>query len=85
MEINREENRILLKLKSWEDKQEILCKYHNTPLTYLIKNHEKDVNPCKNIEKVQGKFCKFSLGLSKYYSNSAVFRELGQYPIYIQD
>ena len=33
------------------------------------------------IDKVHAKFIKFALGVSKYTSNTAVFRELGQVPI----
>ena len=33
------------------------------------------------VDKVQGKFLKFSLGVSKFASTSAVLRELGQFPV----
>ena len=34
----------------------------------------------QNVDKVQSKFLKFSLGVSKFTSTSATLRELGQYP-----
>jgi hypothetical protein len=81
--IFRDENRILLKLKSWEDKQKLLCWYNKTPTTLIIYDHGT-TNQKQSYEKVQNKFIKFALGLPKTASTSACLQELGQYPLFIK-
>ena len=45
-------------------------------------NNDSDVY--HDIDKVHAKMSKFALGVNKYTSNTAVFRELGQFPVSIQ-
>ena len=68
--------KILVKLKSYSDKKELLrlAINHNRPISNFI---EKEYD----IEKVHNDFCKKSLNVSKYASNVAVQGELGRFPI----
>ena len=82
--IYRDENRILLKLKSWEDKLEILQQSARNPITFLIADHDIKCSENLSFEKVQTKFIKFALGVPKTTSTSACLRELGEYPVSIR-
>ena len=67
--------KILVKLKYYSDKQELLRSSH---IDYSISNFaEKELS----IEKVQNDFCKKSLNMSKYASNTAIHGELGRFPL----
>ncbi len=46
-----------------------------------VSDHNVPMHNNCHIDKVQGKFLKFSLGVSKFASTSAVLRELGQHPV----
>ena len=84
--IDRVNNKVVIQLKSWTDKRDILNIVNRNPDAYSFKVYDYDVPLHKHdeINKVQGKFLKFSLGLSKFASTSATLRELGQYPSYIK-
>ncbi len=47
----------------------------------MVSDHYIPMHNFSHIDKVQAKFLKFSLGVSKFASTSAVLRELGQHPI----
>ena len=68
--------KILIKLKSYSDKLELLRKSVNN--TWKFSNFEDKE---ENIEKVQTDFCKRALNVSKYASNLAVQGELGKFPL----
>lgn len=81
--INRSRNMVTVKLKSWEDKLKILQCYARKPGTFIItdKAGNEMLNYRNDIDKVQTKFLKFTLGVSKYTNNSAIYTELKQSPI----
>ena len=70
--------KILVKLKSYDDKLEILglTNSHNYVISNFVENDY-------SIEKVHNDFSKKALNVSKYASNSAIQSELGRYPITI--
>ena len=68
--------KILIKLKSYSDKEEILRLANHSG--YQISNFVENEN---EIEKIHHDFCKKSLNISKYASNTAVQGELGRMPI----
>ncbi len=84
--VDRVNNKVVVQLLSWADKKDILNIMIRNPDKYSFKVHDYDIALSKHDEmnKVQGKFLKFSLGLSKFASTSATLRELGQYPIYLK-
>ncbi len=80
--INREEKLLYIKFEHWKDKEELIRVTKDTPNIGLeVFDHNVPMHNFDNIDKVQGKFLKFSLGVSKFASTSAVLRELGQFPI----
>lgn len=86
-EIIRNDKQVVVELASWRDKCNLLNKYNMKPGPMLYKVEDDiHVRPqtTLGITKVQTKFCKFTLGLSKFASSTAVLRELGQYPIELQ-
>ena len=70
--------KILIKLKSYSDKLEILglTNSHNYVISNFVENDY-------SIEKVYNDFSKKSLNVSKYASNAAIQSELGRYHISI--
>ncbi len=52
------------------------------PTTYIFTENAKHVYT--NTEKFYNKYCKFTLGISKYSSNTLTLGELGRYPILIK-
>ena len=68
--------KILVKLKKYSDKQELFRLTSGG--TFKISNFMETESV---IEKVHHDFCKKSLNISKYSSNTAVQAELGRYPI----
>ena len=64
-------------MKFYSDKQELL-RLANIQ-SYPISNFSEKES---SIEKVHNYFCKRSLNMSKYASNTAIQEELGRYPIY---
>ncbi len=80
--INREEKHLYIKFSHWLDKEELIRATNvnaNSGLT--VSDHNVPMHIFNSIDKVQGKFLKFSLGVSKFASTSAVLRELGQFPV----
>ena len=73
---NDQPRKILIKLKDYSDKLELLRLMSDSP--YSISNFEEKESI---IEKVHHDFCKKSLNISKYASNLAVQSELGRYPV----
>ncbi len=86
--IDRTTNTVKVTLDSWTTKQMILHAIKLQPFAGVIRDTQNNddclVNYDHKIDKVQAKMAKFSLGVSKYTSNNAVFRELGQYPVSIK-
>ena len=83
--IHRSLNTVSVTLGNWEDKQYVLKLIQNKPFAGKIAspgNENSDL--LHEIDKVHAKMSKFALGVSKYTSNTAVFRELGQIPVSIQ-
>ena len=68
--------RILIKLDNFDDKQEILAK-NNANYTF---SDYKDTT-VSDVDKTYLDYCKRSLNISKYASNTATYFELGVYPI----
>ena len=68
--------KILIKLKFYSDKQELLRSA--TDHSFVVSDFIEKENV---IEKVHHDFCKKSLNISKYASNMAVQTELGRYPV----
>jgi len=66
----------LIKLKYYSDKQELFRAVSNS-IYQISKFEEKE----SDIEKVHNDFCKKSINISKYASNTAVQGELGRMPI----
>ena len=73
--VQGQKRRILVKLKNLDDKHEILRNSGH----YSFVNFTPPLY--SDIDKVQFKFCKSSLNISKYASNTAVCYELGLTPI----
>ncbi len=82
--IDRAKSTVTITLYTWEEKISILNAIHRTPFSGIIENPESEYEFGSNIDKVHARMLKFSLGVSKYTSNTAVFRELGQVPISIK-
>ncbi len=64
----------------WEDKQSVLKSIENKPIAAIIQSPYSPSSLNSNdlyhdIDKVQAKMAKFALGVSKFTSNTAVFRE----------
>ena len=68
---------ILINLNCIQDAENILR--HNGPFQFL--SHEDRVSP--TIDAFHLNFCKKSLNINKYASNSVVLGELGRYPLTI--
>ena len=68
--------KILIKFKYYSDKQELLNNLNSCP--FDISNFVEAESP---LEKVHHDFCKKSLNMSKFTSNTAVVAELGRYPV----
>ena len=66
--------RILVKLQYIADKENLLCERPNIISNYHDKGENQD-------EKLHQYFCKRSLNISKYASNTAVSAEMGRFPI----
>ncbi len=80
--IDREAKHLFVKFMHWRDKEELIKVTNETSdIGCTVSDHDAHMHKGSNIDKVQGKFLKFSLGLSKFASTSAVLRELGQFPI----
>ena len=80
--INREEKHLYIKFSHWKDKEELI-RVTNATANFGLTVHDHNV-PMHNfsiVDEVQGNFLKFSLGVSKFASTSAVLRELGQFPV----
>ncbi len=77
-------NTVTVTLASWEDKLDIIKMSKKTPFSGTIQNPESDHEYDNEIDKVHAKMLKFSLGVSKYTSNTAVFMELGQIPVSVK-
>ncbi len=86
--IDRNSNMVVLTLDNWQDKQSVLEAIKYRPFAGLIDVPKKDnssvLESDHKIDKVHAKMLKFALGVSKYTSNTAVFRELGQFPVSIK-
>ena len=74
---NESPRRILIKLKFYNDKEYICREFSSS--RYKISNF---VEKNSDIEKVHFDFCKKSLNMSKYASNTAIQGELGRMPIF---
>ena len=68
--------KILIKFKYYSDKQELLNNVNDCP--FIISNF---VESESSFEKVHHDFCKKSLNMSKFASNTAIVGELGRYPL----
>ena len=79
---DRKANNLYIKFMHWRDKEELikLTSEDNT-LGIEVSDHITPMSNLNDIDKVQGKFLKFSVGVSKFASTSAVLRELGQFPV----
>ncbi len=64
------------------DKIKVFSHMRKYPTTYKFTENAKHVYT--NTEKCYNKYCKFTLGISKYSSNTLTLGELGQYPILIK-
>ena len=71
---------LLVQLNNMAFKAEIIRQFNLTPATFNIIDHVID-KKTPLFAKVQTNFCKFSLGISKYESNTLALGELGRYPI----
>ncbi len=82
IQINREDKYLYIKFVHWKDKEDLIrITNASANLGLRVSDHNVPMHDFSTIDKVQGKFLKFSLGLSKFASTSAVLRELGQYPV----
>ncbi len=73
---------LYVKFLHWRDKEELIrVTNENTNLGIEVSDYSISLVNQKNIDKVQAKFLKFSIGVSKFASTSAVLRELGQSPV----
>ncbi len=82
--IDRDTNTVTITLFTWEEKLDILKAIQNVPFTGIIDNPESEYEFNTDIDKVHTKMIKFSLGVSKYTSNTAVFKETGQIPVSVK-
>ncbi len=76
--IYKVKNMASVRFNTKEDKLHFLTCAHKRPLSFDIISPKDSVT---EIDKVHAKFIKFALGVSKFTSNTAVFREMGQVPI----
>ncbi len=82
--INRQSKSVTVTFRSWSDKQTFIQMVTKRPVTFTFSDSTpKRYNPTPwdPIIKVQSKFLKSALGVSKFTSSTGVYRELGQYPI----
>ncbi len=71
-------NDVLVKLDNIFTKIKIMGYYNKHPSTYNITDCEDKKN---DIDIAHGKYCKYSLGVSKYTSTTLALGELGIFPI----
>ena len=81
--IDRAKNLVTVKLKSWEDKMNILHCHSRKPGTYIIEEKLRNnvIDQNHDIDKLQTKYLKYAIGVSKHTNNSAIYTELKQSPI----
>jgi len=72
----------LITLNNIVDKIKILDNFSKFPVTFEIINN--DSQKYSEIETFYNKYCKFTLGISKYASNILTLGEIGKYPIQIK-
>ena len=77
--VYRDKGEAIVKINKMTCKIELLAKYQKRPVTFIIQEHV--IADKNDIEKTHTNFCKFTLGISKYESNTLVLGELGRYPI----
>ncbi len=65
------------------DKVIILRNYRQYPTTFTLAENVRPSTYCKTVT-FYNKYCKFALGVSKYFSNMLTLGELGRYPILIK-
>ncbi len=76
--IYKAKNMASIRFETNEDKCHFLSCIHKKPISFNVIDPD---NFTVDIDKVQAKFMKFVLGVSKFTSNTAVFNELGIIPI----
>ncbi len=79
--LNRSKKYAYVTFRTWQDKQKITQVVHKRPISMLI----EDNGPTESfdVSRIHAKYLKFVLGVSKFTSNNAVFRELGQTSVHI--
>ena len=71
-----QKSRILVKLKKFEDKENLL---RSNCSSYRFTNFE--TRDRSDVEKMHADYCKRTLNMSKYSSTTAIYSELGVYPV----
>ncbi len=79
--LNKNKRYAYVTFKTWQHKQLLTQSVHRRPVSVVL----EDVGPSESydVSKIHAKYLKFVLGVSKFTSNNAVFRELGQSSIHI--
>ncbi len=79
---NKAQNEVCIKVSDLESKNKIISKLQSNPTSLMVENYCPQYTV--NFEKPHTKFAKFSLGVSKYESNTLVLGELGIFPIQLK-